>query len=212
MSILNYSEPITKIYFIRHGETIANRGGLIFGHLDVDLTKKGIKQANAASSRLLKLLEKKNETVDYIISSPLKRAKNTAKIISKKIKIKDILIERDFIEKSEGAWEGKTYVEIEKNDPISFSKWYNDLTSFKPENGESMKDLQKRIVRVKNKLLKTYRNKTIVVVSHAGPIQLFLLHCLDSKVEKLWSIKTDTGSISEVSLSKSQSIVYRVNG
>jgi broad specificity phosphatase PhoE len=210
-SILNYSEPITKIYFIRHGETLANRGGLIFGHLDVELTKKGIIQANNAAIKLLKLLKKKNEKIDHIFSSPLKRAKDTAKIVSKKLNIKNIVIEKNLIEKSEGVWEGKTYHEVEKSDPLDFSKWFSDLSSFRPKNGESMLDLHKRVIKVKNKFLKEHQNKTIVVVSHAGPIQLFLLHSLDAKIEKLWSIKTECGSISEITLSKSQSIVYRIN-
>src|SRR3989338_3132217 len=120
MDILNYKEPITKIYFVRHGETKANKERLLFGQLDWDLNKEGIKQSGRAASKLSKI------KAHYIISSPLKRAVHTAKCISKKQKIKKIIIEKDLMEKSEGLWEGKSYWQIKKEDLKVYKQWLKD--------------------------------------------------------------------------------------
>ena len=82
MDTLDYKEPITKIYFVRHGETKANKERILFGQLDLGLNKNGVKQAKQVANILSKI------KADYIISSPLKLAIDTAKIITKKVKIK----------------------------------------------------------------------------------------------------------------------------
>lgn len=206
---LDYKEPITIIYFIRHGETKANKLRLIFGHLDWGLTEKGKKQANKAANNLSKLLGK--EKVNYIISSPLKRAKHTAKIVNKKFKLKKIVTEKDLMEKGEGIWEGKNYWEIREYDYKNYLKWLKDPVKYKPLKGESLEDMNIRVKRFHNLLLKKYTGKTILVVSHAGPIRLFLLSLLGANLDKFWSINTSCGSISKVSISKSHSIISYIN-
>lgn len=69
--ILAYSMPI---YFIRHGESQANKDGIIAGQTESPLTPMGISQAREAGEKL-KLSGLK---IDMIVSSPLSRAYNTA--------------------------------------------------------------------------------------------------------------------------------------
>lgn len=206
---LDYKEPITTIYFIRHGETKANKLRLIFGHLDWDLTEKGKKQASKAANNLSKLLEK--EKVNFIISSPLKRAKHTAKIINQKLKLKRIIIEKDLMEKGEGIWEGKNYWEVREYDYKNYLKWLKDPVKYRPLKGESLEDMNIRVKRFYKLLLKKYTGKTIVVVSHAGPIRLFLLNLLSAKLDKFWGMSISCGSISKVSISKSHSTISYIN-
>ena len=71
-----------KIYTVRHGQTEWNKKGLYQGKTDVPLNEEGKKQAMLVKEKL------KDKKIDLIISSPLKRAKETAEIISDgKIKI-----------------------------------------------------------------------------------------------------------------------------
>ena len=98
--------PKTPFYLIRHGETAANILGKTSGIKDIDLTEKGIKQAEHAA-----LLFEALDLKDVIIfSSPLKRALKTAEIINQgkhELIVLDQLIERDF-----GLWEGEEWVVI----------------------------------------------------------------------------------------------------
>ena len=66
-------------YFIRHGQTVWNVENKICGATDIPLTKHGISQAEAAGKKLLSLGIK----ADEILSSPLCRAKETARIKKK---------------------------------------------------------------------------------------------------------------------------------
>ena len=205
MDVLDYKEPITKIYFVRHGETKANKERLLFGQLDWDLNKEGIKQSKQAALKL------SNIKADYIISSPLKRAKNTAGIISKKLKTKKIIIDKDLIEKSEGLWEGKSYWEVRKKDPKGYKQWLKSPFKNKPPKGESVLDLDKRVKRFYKAVLRKYSGKNIIVVCHSGPIRLFVLRLLNANIDKFWRLKVENGSVTEIHMSKKHSMVWAVN-
>ena len=93
------------LYFIRHGESESNYGELITGRQDVVLTDKGREQARQAGQDIIA----KGIKIDHIISSPLVRAQETAKLIAQEvgypegaIKVNDLVIERSF-----GSLEGQ---------------------------------------------------------------------------------------------------------
>lgn len=205
MDTLDYKEPITKIYFIRHGQTKANKERLLCGCLDWDLNKEGIKQAKQAASNLSKI------KVDFIISSPLKRAKHTAYIISRKLGIKKITFEKTLIEKSEGLWEGKSYWEVRRDDPKGYKQWLKDTFRNSPPKGESVLDLDRRVKKFYKTVLKKYNGKNIIVVCHSGPIRLFILHLLKADIDKFWYLKVENGSITEIHISKKHAMVWSVN-
>ena len=100
---------MTRIYLVRHGQDKDNLLGILNGHRDASLTQTGISQANNLSKKIKKL----NIQFDKVYTSPLKRTQQTAKIITKKLSLKnpeilDILIERDF-----GIMSGKLAKNIE---------------------------------------------------------------------------------------------------
>lgn len=206
MDILDYKEPITKIYFVRHGETKANVKQLLFGHLDWDLTVKGIKQAKNVGASLALA-----QRYDYIISSPLKRAKHTAKIIAKCLPAKKIIIDKNLIEKSEGIWEGKDFWDVRKNDSTNYYKWLKNPFKNRPPKGESVSDMDKRVKKFYKTVLKKYPGKNIIVVSHSGPIRLFILNVLKANINKFWHLKVGCGSVTEIHISKKHAVIYKVN-
>lgn len=73
---------MNKLYIVRHGETDWNNKGLLQGTTDIELNKEGIKQVQELS-KIIDL-----DKIDICICSPLKRTKETAKIlVSNKKKI-----------------------------------------------------------------------------------------------------------------------------
>ena len=208
MDILDYKEHITKIYLVRHGETKANKLRLLFGHLDWDLTRDGIKQAKGAALLLSKFFK---ERFDYLITSPLQRARHTASIITKRLRIKKIVVDVDLMEKSEGTWEGKNFWDVRDNDSKNYYKWLKDPIKNKPPNGESILDLNKRIKRFYESIFKNHLGKNVIVVAHSGPIRLFILNALELSPRKFWYLRVDCGSITEIHLSKKHSLVQKVN-
>lgn len=94
-----------KLYFIRHGLTEMNVAGLYAGTCETPLTAEGRKQANAAGQHA------KGLDIDYIVCSPLSRARETAKIIAKQIgyPTKNIHSNQLFAERHFGALEGQPW-------------------------------------------------------------------------------------------------------
>ena len=96
---------MTIICLVRHGETDWNAIGKLQGRTDIPLNETGIFQAEKCGEYL------KESEWDFIITSPLNRAKQTAEIIKRKIDVP--LLEMDhFVERHFGEAEGMTLQEI----------------------------------------------------------------------------------------------------
>lgn len=97
------SSDSMKIYLLRHGQTDWNLEGKMQGRKDIPMNDTGIKQMMELSEHLRKM----NFHVDFIISSPLNRAKESAKIVAETIGFEgNIVYDEDFIERSFGLAEG----------------------------------------------------------------------------------------------------------
>ncbi|KAJ2927586.1 hypothetical protein H1R20_g9511, partial [Candolleomyces eurysporus] len=66
---------LLKVYIVRHGETAANKDGVIQGQLDTQLNEEGIRQAGLLAERL------KDVPFRLAFTSDLQRAKKTAEIV-----------------------------------------------------------------------------------------------------------------------------------
>jgi broad specificity phosphatase PhoE len=154
---------LKTIYFIRHGESEANKAGVCGGVLDSALTIKGIDQAKKAG----KLINKKGINFDVILSSPLQRAHFTAKLIAqysnhdpKLIELVDDLRERNF-----GKLEGKNLVKTTK---ISGEFYLANPRSIDHIKGvEKLADIHQRAERFLD-FIKQRPEQTILLVSHGA--------------------------------------------
>ncbi len=100
-------------YLVRHGQSEGNVRGkennLIFARRDnSSLTEKGENQVKKIGDSFLY----KKIKIDKIFTSPLKRTVQTAKILSKKLKVKEIIIDENLIDIDLGQLEGKSYEQI----------------------------------------------------------------------------------------------------
>lgn len=141
------------LYIVRHGKTLWNELGLLQGKTDIDLSEFGKKQAL--------LIKNKIDKIDVCISSPLKRAIDTASIIYNG----DIIIDDRIIERGFGNLEGKEVINLKL-------KPYWDYKMNKSDNNvESVQDLFKRCKSFIDDLKNKYSNKTVLVVSHGATVR-----------------------------------------
>lgn len=84
---------ITTICLVRHGQTDWNALGKLQGQTDIPLNELGKIQARQCGEFL-----SKEASWDVIISSPLKRARETADIISQYIEV-PVIEKMEFIER-----------------------------------------------------------------------------------------------------------------
>ena len=140
-----------KIIYFVHGTTTDNSEHKSTGWIPGELSEKGIKQS-------IDLKEQINlDEIDLVISSDLKRAKDSADYTFKGIK--RILHDERIRECNYGDLNGKdaSLVVYEKhiNNPFP--------------NGEALKDVEKRVRDFCKYLLENYNDKTIAIVAHKAP-------------------------------------------
>jgi probable phosphoglycerate mutase len=148
-----------KLYLVRHGESLANKEG--FHHTpETPLSEDGIKQAKTVAERL------KNIEIDFIYSSPQKRARQTAEIISKQ---KNLPIEFwDFLREirvPSEVW-GKSIndPEIKKIDNTYDLKF---LKNERYSDDETFVELANRAQTVLDHLLDKHKAENVLCVSHS---------------------------------------------
>ena len=165
----------TTLTLIRHGETEWNALGKFQGCKDISLSKEGRLQATYLKKRF-------KSKFDYIYTSPLKRAIQTAAIITESSKIKPI-IELELREINFGDWEGLTIKEIETNYPEKFIEWKNDELNGLMSGGDL--SLKKASMRAKGAILeiiKNHQGDNIIIVAHGGIIKAGLIGIFDWKM------------------------------
>lgn len=144
------------LYVVRHGQTNWNLLHKIQGQVDIPLNENGIREATVLKDIL------KDIKFYKIISSPLLRAMETAKIISNSripISIDYRIIERDF-----GEFEGLT-----KDDFDSKAFWdYSYNVSY--EKAENLRHLLDRVYSFLNEYKQIYEENDVLVVTHSGVI------------------------------------------
>ena len=153
----------TTVLLIRHGETEWNILGKFQGSTDIPLSKEGIRQAEMLKERL-------NGDFDYIYASPLKRAYETARVISEDTD-KTVSIAEGIREINFGEWEGLTMKGIAEKYPDVFNSWRTDKEEGKFCGGD-MSTLNASI-RAKNCIMEIankHKGKKIAIVAHGGII------------------------------------------
>lgn len=148
----------TIIGLLRHGQTDWNIDFRLQGVTDIPLNETGIAQSRDAAQ----VIDAKDW--DLVISSPLSRAKDTAKIVAEENDLGKVSIEELLLERSFGEAEG-----------LSHEEWrakYADSNSV--PGGESLPDLEHRANRLLQTLATKYAGKRVLAVSHGALIRVLL--------------------------------------
>ena len=185
--------PITRLYLVRHGETLANREYRYIGTRDDPLSTLGEVQAHQLADALSEL------PIMAVYSSPLQRTYQTALPIAARHNLEvqriDDLRECDF-----GRWEGLSRAEVLARSPEDrqrYLEWEHN-TSVAPPGGESFEALQQRVVAVVENLAHSHPDQSIVLVSHVGPIKVLLGAALGAPLTSAFRIFLDPATISVV--------------
>jgi broad specificity phosphatase PhoE len=170
-----YNLGKTIVYFIRHGERI-HISGEKEPH-DFSLTKKGISQANRVAKELYKI----KKEIDFLYSSPMKRAKETAKIISKKIQKTPIILEG--FEEVSNTLHTPKYLSL---------KYWKEFQKFKKKE------------KTFNKILEDNKGKVIVIVSHGTLSRMLIERKLHLPLKKINLIHTENCHIHCIRFNKKE--------
>jgi probable phosphoglycerate mutase len=161
------------------------------GIRDEPLTENGMRQALHVADALSQI------PIAAIISSPMRRAADTAAPIQKACGV-ELRLDRRLAEGSFGRWEGLSRAEVlELGNPDAelLARWESD-PSCAPPGGESINDVQKRVIRLAEELKEEFAGSSVVLVSHVGPIKALLAAALGVSPQVSRRLFLDPGTIS----------------
>ena len=196
-------ELTTRIIYVRHGKTdFPTKRIYCDDREDPPLNDDGLAQARAAGELL------GSQAVDVIYTSPSSRTRMTADAIARVVE-SPVIQDASLRERRFGLWDGLYFTEIAEQYADAYQLWRQDPVHYTPEGGETIDDLLGRVTSAVQGMIDEYRGKTIVVVSHVGPIRVCLTVALKIPVQWYRQLRIDYGSLTAVEYGASQNnLVY----
>ena len=142
-----------KLYVLRHGETNENITGIMQGNMETVLNEVGRKQAESVRQKI------NDANIDLVISSPKKRAVETAEIAAPNI---PIILDDRLLSRNHGEFEG-----MQRNQ-VNLQDYWNIKLNKQFEKAESMGEIFNRVSSLLNDISINYSNKTVLLVTHSG--------------------------------------------
>jgi alpha-ribazole phosphatase len=171
-----------EITLLRHGETTGGSG--FRGSLDDPLSVKGWRQMAAAVQ---------NGAWDAVISSPLARCANFARLLARKRKL-PVRLDARLREMHFGVWEGKTAAELMAENAADLGRFWEDPIKYPPLEAEPLPEVQARVLSAWEVLCHEAGPGRRLIVTHGGVIRIILCHILNRPLENLLSLEVPHAS------------------
>ncbi len=192
---------MTRLLLIRHAEPDEDARGRCYGRLDVGLSPTGL----ASAARLAESLHPVQ--LDAVYVSPRLRAVQTANALGASHNVDDRLRELDF-----GQLEGRTYDEIEREQPEFFRSWMEAPTLVRFPGGESYAELRQRVAAAVDETVAANDGRTVALVSHGGVIRAALAVALGLPDDRAFALDVGYARVSVVDWFGETRVVRLVNG
>ena len=193
---------MTTVLLVRHGHTDVAGKRLTGWQRGVHLNAQGRREAD----RLVERLE--DVPIDAIWTSPLERCRETAAPIARARGLTPT-IQRGLIEVDYGDWTGRSIAQLRRT-----RLWRSVMhapSTVRFPGGESMLEVQARMVDAAMNLVEAHPGGIVMAVSHADPIRLLVTHLAGTHADHLQRLAIDTASISVVTLGEGIPRVQKVN-
>lgn len=206
-----------KLVLLRHGESVWNKENRFTGWTDVDLSEKGVKEAENAG----KLLKDKGYIFDVSFTSILKRANRTLEIVLKEMNLNiPVYYSYRLNERHYGALQGLNKDEMRKKfgdekvhiwrrsydvRPPELSKdderypgndpKYKDLTPEELPLAECLKDTLERVLPYYNNEIKKHleNKENVLVVAHGNSLRSIIKYLENISDEDIMNVEIPTG-------------------
>lgn len=186
-----------RLLLVRHGETEWNRVARFQGGIDVPLNENGRKQAQQAAEFL------KDIPIDFAVSSPMLRPKETAELILKNHPNIKLELQEKLKEINHGLWEGKLESEIKQEYADLLHQWQIAPETVQMPEGENLQQVWDRAIACWDAIIEAAgvsdtELKTGLVVAHDAINKVILCHVLGLSPASIWSIKQGNGAVTVI--------------
>jgi len=195
----------TRVFLIRHGETLWNQEQRCQGFTDVELSEKGLEQAQKLARYLAK-----NIYLSAVFSSDLRRAKQTAEIIAQK-QLLTVQVDPRLRELNQGELEGKNLMSMLENYPALLEKWMNSPKEVVMPGGESLVQLQARAWDAFTDIVERNQGANLVIVAHNLCNVTILSKLLELDLNLFRRIKQYSAALNEIEIGPHGPVILRMN-
>jgi broad specificity phosphatase PhoE len=203
-----------RLILVRHGATEWNQQRRVQGLSNLGLNETGRKQAEALAQSL------KNERVYAIYTSPLRRAQETARAISRfhhaEVMTLDGLKELDV-----GEVDGMTYEEMRVHHGEFFTKWMADFTAVRLPGGGTVPELRDQCCAAVKDILEKQQpaarekcgdeDKVVIAVTHFFPIMCIICDTLGLDLSYCRRLRLDVASICTLDFNSERAVLVSFN-
>lgn len=193
---------MTTFLLIRHASTDSIGKAIVGRNPGVHLNPQGMREAETLAEWVAKM------HVAAIYSSPLERARETAAPLARRLELPVNECE-DLNEMNFGVWSGLSFEELH-----AMPEWhrFNSLRSVTAApGGESMLDVQARIVALMKRLAQTHPQQQVALFSHSDVIKAALVHFLGSPLDLFQRLEVSPASVSTLALADAAVKIIGIN-
>ncbi len=176
----------TTIILVRHCAHDLIDRILVGRRIDVPLSAAGVEQAKRLAARL------GARGLTRVVSSPQFRALQTARPLAGDIG-RAIEIAPEFDEVDFGEWSGRSFDQLHED--TDWHRWNTRRDLGRPPGGESMAELQTRVLAGVLRLGEAHSNQVVAVITHAEPIRAAVLACRQIPLRAFACVNVESGAV-----------------
>ena len=195
----------TRLYLVRHGQVVNHAAGVYNGHNDIELSELGVRQMESVAERL------RHENLMAVYCSDLIRSRSGGEWVAREHGLdphpSPTLRELNF-----GLWAGLTFMEIEENYPGALEVRSRDLIHFRPPEGESVEDMQRRVLPTVRSIMERHRGGRVALVAHGGVNRVILADAMRLDAMNVYSIDQEYGCLNIIDYYRDLAVIKLING
>lgn len=196
---------MTKIIFVRHGQTEWNVLGRYQGQTDVALSPLGIEQAEKLAAHF------PVDKIEAVYSSDLARAMTTARCVADRFGL-TVEPRPELRELNFGDWEGLTYDEIVAKWPDALENFFQHPDVLEIPHGESFPKLRERALACVEEIVSRHPDQTVAVFAHGAILRTILTAALHMDLQYVWTIRQFNTAVNIVTYTEHGTTVELING
>lgn len=193
---------MTTLLLVRHAVTDQTGKRLYGRQAGVHLSDAGRAQAGELGERLAPL------PLVALYTSPLERCLETARAIASGRRLRPRVV-AGLTEVDCGDWTGRTYASIRRSK--AWRRFRASPSTARFPGGESLAEVQRRVVGVLERIAARHPSGAIAVVTHGDPVRLALAHYAGVHLDLFQRIEAAPASVSAVALTDGPPRILRVN-
>jgi probable phosphoglycerate mutase len=190
---------MSRIVFIRPGQTDYDQRGRITGTLDIPLNEVGHEQVRRIADDV------RNHAIEQVFCSPCRAAVETAESLGMYWAVRTKIV-KSLANLNHGLWQGKLIDEVRLKQPKVYRIWQEHPETVCPPEGESLASSRLRVRAVLQKLARKYRDVAIAVVLPEPIHSIAVADLRGTELGDLWKLGRMCGTYDVVECGRQSTV------